>query len=51
MVISYMTNQAMIIFRTKWKTLYCRACLAITGGIQETSREWLYDELGLHSSV
>ena len=28
-----------------------RACLAITGGIQGTSREWLYEELGLHSLV
>ena len=26
-----------------------RACLAITGGIQGTSSERLYDELGLHS--
>ena len=28
-----------------------RACLAITSGIQGTSRERLYDELGLHSLV
>ena len=28
-----------------------RACLLITGGIQGTSRERLYDELGLHSLV
>ena len=28
-----------------------RACLAITGGIQGTSRERLYDELDLHSLV
>ena len=28
-----------------------RACLAITGGIQGTSRERLYDELSLHSLV
>ena len=28
-----------------------RACLAITGGIQGTDRERLYDELGLHSLV
>ena len=27
------------------------ACLVITGGIQGTSRERLYDELGLHSLV
>ena len=26
-----------------------RVCLAITGGIQGTSGERLYDELGLHS--
>ena len=28
-----------------------RACLAITGRIQETSREQLYDELGIDSLV
>ena len=28
-----------------------RVCRAITGGIQGTSRERLYDELGLHSIV
>ena len=28
-----------------------RDCLAITSGIQGTSREQLYDELGLHSLV
>ena len=28
-----------------------RACLAINGGIQGTSRERLYDELGLHALV
>ena len=28
-----------------------RACLAITGGMSGTSRERLYDELGLHSLV
>ena len=38
-------------FQKKMKKVQCRACLAITGGIQGTSRERLYDELGLHSSV
>ena len=28
-----------------------RTCLAITSGIQGTSTEWLYDELGLQSLV
>ena len=28
-----------------------RTCLAISGGIQGTSTEWLYDELGLQSLV
>ena len=28
-----------------------KACLAITGGIHGTSRERLYDELGLHALV
>ena len=48
MVISYMINQTMKIFRTKWKD---RVYLAITGGIQETSRKRIYDELGLPSLV
>ena len=33
------------------KIVQNRACLAIAGGIQGTSRERLYDELGLHSLV
>ena len=33
------------------KVQYYRACLAITGKIQGTSREQVYDELGLHSLV
>ena len=45
-----MTNQEMIIFRTKWKKLK-NTCLVVTGGIQGTSRERLYDELDLHSLV
>ena len=28
-----------------------RACLSITGEIQGTSKEYLYEELGLHSLV
>ena len=36
-------------FQNKMEKVQYRACLAITGGIQGTSREWLYDELGLHS--
>ena len=48
MVISYMINQTMKVFRTKWKD---RAYLAITGGIQGTSRKPIYDELGLPSLV
>ena len=38
-------------FYNKWEKLQYRACLAITGEIQGTSRERLYDELGLHSLV
>ena len=33
------------------KVQYNRACLAITGAIQGTSRTKLYDELGLHSLI
>ena len=38
-------------FQSKMEKVQYRACLAITGGIQGTSRERLYDELGLHSLV
>ena len=38
-------------FQNKMEKVQYIACLAITGGIQGTSREWLYDELGLHSLV
>ena len=43
MVMSYMINQAMMIFQSKMVKVQYRACLAITGGTQGTSREWLYD--------
>ena len=38
-------------FQNKMEKVQYRTCLAITGGIQGTSRERLYDELGLHSLV
>ena len=38
-------------FQSKMEKVQYRACLAITGGMQGTSRERLYDELGLHSLV
>ena len=38
-------------FQSKMEKVQYRACLAITGGIQGTSRERLYDELDLHSLV
>ena len=38
-------------FQNKMEKVQYRACLAITGGTQGTSRERLYDELGLHSLV
>ena len=38
-------------FQYKMEKVQYRACLAITGGIRGTSRERLYDELGLHSLV
>ena len=47
MVIFYMINQKMKIFKLE-KVQY-RACLPITGAIQETSRQRLYKKLGLHS--
>ena len=36
-------------FQNKVERVHYRACLAITSAIQGTSREKLYDELGLHS--
>ena len=36
-------------FRQKLELLQCNACLAITGAIRGTSREKLYEELGLES--
>ena len=41
-------NENMKIFRTKWKNVKTEL---LTGGIQGTSRERLYDELSLHSLV
>ena len=38
-------------FQSKMEKVQYRACLAITGGIQGTSRELLYGELDLHSLV
>ena len=38
-------------FQNKIEKLQYEACLAITGTIQETSREKLYEELGLHLLV
>ena len=38
-------------FQNKMEKVQYRTCLAITGGIQGTSTEWLYDELGLQSLV
>ena len=36
-------------FQNKLEKVQYRACLAITGAIQGTSRTTFYDELGLHS--
>ena len=49
MVIYYMRNQMMKISKTKQKKIQYQACLVITGAIQGTSREKIYDELDLHS--
>ena len=38
-------------FQNKLEKVQYRACLAITGAIQGTSRTRLYDELGLHSLI
>ena len=36
-------------FRNKLETFKYRACLAITSALQGTSRQTLYNEIGLHS--
>ena len=38
-------------FQNKLEKVQYRACLAITGAIQGTSRTKLYDKLGLHSLI
>ena len=38
-------------FQNKMEKVQYRACLAITGRIQKTSRERLYNELGLYALV
>ena len=38
-------------FQSKMEKVQYKACQAITGAIQGTSREKLYEELGLHSLV
>ena len=38
-------------FQNKMEKIKYRACLAITGGIQGTSRQQRYDELDLHLLV
>ena len=38
-------------FHNKFEKVDYRACLAITGAIQGTSRTKLYDELVLHSLI
>ena len=43
-------NQAFnLYFQQKLDSIHCRACLAITGAILGTSREEIYQELGLES--
>ena len=37
-------------FQNQMKKVQYRAGLVLPGGIQRTSREWLYDEIGLHST-
>ena len=51
MVISCLTKPRNDTFQNKMEKVQYGACLAISCGIQGTSREWLYDELGLHSLV
>ena len=38
-------------FQNKLEKVQYKACLVITGAIQETSRQKIYDELGLHTSI
>ena len=36
-------------FKSKIENIQCKACIAITGAVQGTSREHLHHELGLES--
>ena len=47
MEIFYMINQKMRIFKTNLKR-FSIGCLAITNAIHGTSKDRLYDELGLY---
>ena len=38
-------------FQSKLKKVQYKACLVITGAIQGTSRQKIYNELGLHTSI
>ena len=49
--ISYIINQKVKIFQNKVEKVQYKACLAITGAIQGTSRQKIYDELGLHTLI
>ena len=49
-IVLQLKNQHPIyVFQNKVEKVQYRACLAITGGIEGTSREKIYDELGLQS--
>ena len=38
-------------FQNKLEKVQYKACLAITGAIQATSRRKIYDKLGLHTLI
>ena len=51
MAISYIINQEIKNFQNKLEKVQYKACLVITGAIQGTSRQKIYDKLGLHTLI
>ena len=46
-----MINQKIKNFRNRLEKVQYKACLAMTGAIQGTSRQNIYGELGLHTFI
>ena len=51
MEISYIINQKVKVFQNKVEKVQHKACLAMTGAIQGTSRQKIYNQLCLHTLI